>query len=155
MPIYTRSTFIAAPPRVVFALHFGSDALARLVPPWESVTVASAPEMPYDGTEARLRVGFGPFKLSWIARHEGFQDRGDQGGEFTDVQIAGPFRSWRHRHVVRPEKDGAVLEDTITYELPFGPLGRIFGGRMTEKKIEKMFEFRHRVTKEAAERSKA
>jgi hypothetical protein len=44
------------------------------------------------------------------------------------------------------------LIDRIEYELPLGALGRIFGSGFARRKLERMFEFRHRVTKEACEK---
>ncbi|MBC7833644.1 MAG: hypothetical protein H7Y88_00905 [Phycisphaerales bacterium] len=78
------------------------------------------------------------------------------GGEFTDVQIKGPFHRWEHRHIV--EADGAnrcVLRDEVTYELPFGALGRVFSGALARRRLERMFEYRHAVTRRAAETGEA
>ena len=47
--------------------------------------------------------------------------------------------------------DAAFLVDHIEYELPLGALGRIFGGWFARRQLARLFEFRHRVTKEACE----
>jgi uncharacterized protein (TIGR01777 family) len=39
-----------------------------------------------------------------------------------------------------------MLVDDVRYALPLGPLGRLFGGRATRRKLERMFAYRHRVT---------
>jgi ligand-binding SRPBCC domain-containing protein len=41
------------------------------------------------------------------------------------------------------------LEDSILYALPFGALGRWVGGPLVRARLEKMFSYRHRVTREA------
>ena len=75
---------------------------------------------------------------------------------FADRMVEGPFASWLHRHVVTPEgPDRCVLTDDIEYELPLGWLGRIAGGPFARWNLERMFEFRHRVTREACESPQA
>jgi ligand-binding SRPBCC domain-containing protein len=72
------------------------------------------------------------------------------GRQFRDVQISGPFRSWQHTHTFTPDVSGAsIIEDLIEYELPMGWLGVFFGNWFVQRKLKRLFEYRHRVTKEA------
>ena len=73
---------------------------------------------------------------------------------FEDVQISGPFASWRHKHIVLPHADGAILRDEIEYEPPLSFLGAIAAPFLVVPKLEKMFEFRHQVTKDWCEEGK-
>jgi ligand-binding SRPBCC domain-containing protein len=51
---------------------------------------------------------------------------------------------------MKPDGPAAsFLEDRITYALPFGPLGHWVAGRLVRRRLERMFEYRHRVTAEA------
>jgi ligand-binding SRPBCC domain-containing protein len=51
---------------------------------------------------------------------------------------------------MEPAWPGACwLEDRIVYELPLGPLGRWLGGGFVRSRLDRMFEYRHRVTVEA------
>ena len=62
-----------------------------------------------------------------------------EGRQFQDVQTRGPFQSWVHTHSFTPDGPEACrLEDRIDYELPFGFLGKWFGARMVEEKLEKL-----------------
>lgn len=134
----------------MFAWHQSPDALKTLIPPWEHVTIAQSPASLGNNDIAILVMHVGPLKLKWVARHRDFIDRGDQGGEFTDDQVAGPFASWVHRHSVRaigPSR--CVLEDRIEYTLPAGALGNALGGWHVRRKLAKMFDFRHDATKSA------
>jgi ligand-binding SRPBCC domain-containing protein len=36
---------------------------------------------------------------------------------FEDVQISGPFKIWRHQHIIKPHGTGAILRDEIKFEL--------------------------------------
>jgi len=146
---FVKAIRIQAPARQVFAWHERPDALEKLIPPWESAVIEQRPQDLRDGSVAIVRVAFGPLKLRWVAEHCDYQNRGDQGGTFTDVQLRGPFKSWRHRHDIRPDgADACVLEDHVIYELPGGFLGRWLGTRLTTRKLERMFDYRHRITRE-------
>lgn len=152
MPVFTKQSTINATASRVFAWHQSKDALTKLIPPWEHVVIEQAPASLADGQRAILRLSIGPIKLRWIAEHTGFIDRGPDGGEFSDFQVSGPFKSWRHRHSVTAlSPTSCTLTDHIEYELPLGWLGRAFGSAMTRRKLDKMFTFRHQVTREQNE----
>jgi len=150
--VFVMSSEIAAPARDLFAWHQSPDALQRLIPPWERVTIEQRPASLGHGDEAILRMHVGPMSFRWVARHRDFIDRGDEGGEFTDEQMSGPFRRWVHRHLVRSTGAGqSVLEDRIEYELPMGRLGEWLAGWHVRRQLRRMFEYRHRVTRAAVE----
>lgn len=150
IPSFIKSSEINASARDVFAWHQSPGALASLIPPWEHVTVEQAPPSLADGSIAVLVMRVGPLRLRWVARHRDFIDRGDDGGEFTDEQVSGPFASWVHRHLVRAiDERRCVLEDRIEYALPMGRLGDRLAGWHVRRKLTRMFEFRHSATKAA------
>jgi ligand-binding SRPBCC domain-containing protein len=71
---------------------------------------------------------------------------------FHDSQRSGPFRRFEHTHLMDPDGAGGCwLTDRIEYELPFGKLGEIGGGWIARRKLERMFEYRHDVTRRACE----
>lgn len=126
-----------------FSWHWQPGAIDRLMPPWESVEVVSAADVPGDGVEATLRVGVGPFKLNWVARHSEIVP----GLQFTDDQRHGPFTSWRHLHKFEPlTADTCTLVDRIEYELPASSLSELVLGNFVKRKIRRMFNYRHSVT---------
>jgi uncharacterized protein len=99
-----------------------------------------------DGDRGSLRVRMGPLRLRWEFEHRNYVE----GRQFQDVQTRGPFKRWIHTHTFAPDGANACrLEDRIEYELPFGFLGRWFAAGMVRRKLERLFEYRHRVTAEA------
>ena len=46
------------------------------------------------------------------------------------------------------------LKDVITFEMPFGFLGKCLEG-FVKKDLQKMFDFRHKTTKEILEKGKS
>lgn len=151
MPVATYSTLIEAPPRRVFAFHEDPSALARLTPPWEHVDVVTPPASLAVGTRVVLRTRVGPLRLRWVAEHIAYErDR-----SFADRQLEGPFASWEHHHLFEdlsePGRPRTRLTDRVAYELPLGPLGALFGGAFVRRKLDRLFAFRHEVTRRACE----
>ena len=144
--VFTAVSTIGAPAEEVFRWHEEPGALERLTPPWEPVEIEQRPAGIRDGDRTVLRVGAGPFKLRWVLEHRDYI----AGRQFCDVQLLGPFRFWRHTHLFRPNEDGtSVLQDRIEYALPLGVVGSILGNWFVRRKLRRLFEYRHRITREA------
>lgn len=138
---FERRTRLPAPVDVVFGWHARPGAFERLSPPWERVDVLSREGDLRDGT-VRLRLRTAAFTTLWTARHEGYEEN----VRFRDVQVAGPFRRWVHTHSFEPETDETSwLTDTVEYELPYGPLGRLVGGGLVRRRLARLFAHRHRL----------
>ncbi|MBC7933628.1 MAG: SRPBCC family protein [Rubrivivax sp.] len=145
---FVKESIIRAAPERVFAFHELPDALERLTPPWETARVLSAAPDLRPGARAVVETRlFGIVPVRWVAEHTLY----DPPRMFEDVQLSGPFRRWRHRHVVEPHEEGATLRDEIEYEPPLGPLGRLAAPFLVEPRLRKLFEYRHRVTREWCE----
>lgn len=149
---FIKESFIRASPEIVFAFHEQPEALQLLMPPWEKSRIITQATISEPGSrtiiEARI---LGPFTIRWIAEHTVYEPP----RVFEDVQIAGPFRRWRHRHIVTPQASGALLRDEIDYEPPLGILGRLVAPLLIESRLRKLFAYRHRVTVEWCERTES
>lgn len=142
---FVRRSRIEAPADEVFRWHTAPGALRSLIPPWECVEVEDEGVLE-DGALVALRVGVGPLRLRWISRISHVIS----GRQFRDIQVRGPFALWEHTHRMVPDGDSACwLEDWILYALPGGSLGRRLGGPFVRRKLGRMFDYRHRVTREA------
>ncbi len=146
---FVKESVIQASAEKVFAFHEKPDALERLQPPWQTTRIVQPPSSLAVGTRVVLEIQvLGPFWQTLVAEHVAYEP----GRMFADRMVEGPFASWLHRHVVTPKgPDRCVLTDDIEYELPLGWLGRVFGGAFARWNLERLFEFRHRVTREACE----
>jgi ligand-binding SRPBCC domain-containing protein len=144
--LFIAKSKIDAPAAEVFRWHEEPGALERLTPPWEPVELEQRPPGIRDGDRAVLLLGLGPFKIRWVLEHRDYAE----GRQFRDVQISGPFKSWQHTHSFLPDGDRAsFLEDRIEYELPLGVIGTFFGNWFIQRKLQRLFEYRHHITKEA------
>lgn len=137
----------------VFAWHAREGAFQRLTPPWEPVEVVEKQgEGIREGTRMVLRMRLGPVSLPWSARHTRYVP----GSLFQDMQESGPFAKWVHTHRMWDEPSGGtVLEDDVEYALPVGTLGRVVGGGYARHRLERLFAYRHAVTREDLRRHAA
>jgi len=161
--------FLPYPLETVFCFFADPANLPRLIPAWQNARVENAtyifpPAPPYEfagceaiiagsGTTLRLTVRpfpLSPVRLRWDAMIEDFQWL--EG--FCDVQMRGPFRRWRHCHTVVAAtspvtgEPGTLLRDSVEYELPLGPLGKVANLVFVRRQIGRIFRFRHRRTLE-------
>lgn len=136
---------LAVPAADVFRWHAQPGALERLTPPWESVQVLERTgDGMTDGTRVTLGIRLGPLRCRWVSEHRAYC----QDAQFCDVQIAGPFARWEHTHRFVPDGASAsYLEDHITYALPLGVMTRLGAGALMRRKLDRLFAYRHRVTK--------
>ena len=145
---FVKESRINATPERVFAFHESQGALPRLTPPREKVRLVEGGDSLKPGSRVTIETNFGPFPVRWVAEHMEYEP----GRMFADRQVSGPFASWYHRHLFLDDGNGGtVLRDEVDYEPPFGVLGRILGGGFLGAKLEKMFDFRHRATKQIVE----
>jgi uncharacterized protein (TIGR01777 family) len=141
---FVRRSRISAPAEAVYRWHARPGALERLSPPWESVTIEERTGGIEEGSRVLLRVGVGPVSARWVAVHRDHVP----GVQFCDQQVQGPFARWIHTHRFRPDgPDASILEDDIEYALPLEPLAGLIGGPMVDRKLRRLFAYRHAVTR--------
>jgi ligand-binding SRPBCC domain-containing protein len=146
---FIKETIINTTPEKVFEFHLRPDALELLTPPWEKVKVIQLADITKIGSQAILETKiFGLVPARWIAEHTKFEPP----KMFEDVQISGPFSSWRHQHIFLPHENGTILRDEIDFEPPMWIFGKIAAPFLILPKIEKMFEYRHQITKDFCEK---
>ena len=72
--------------------------------------------------------------------------------EYVDEMLTGRFKVWKHVHAFRKngEKETEVI-DEIDFELPYGPLGRLFGPFVV-RQLKSTFEHRKIATRSELEK---
>jgi ligand-binding SRPBCC domain-containing protein len=146
---FEKQSFIRASTQRVFEFHEQPNVLTLLTPPSEKACVIQSAKISEVGSQAMVETRIlGPIKATWVAEHTLY----DPPYMFEDIQIKGPFRSWRHRHMVEAHSDGAILRDEIDYEPPLGFLGRLLAPILIQKRLQKLFDYRHEVTRRWCER---
>jgi ligand-binding SRPBCC domain-containing protein len=144
MSTFEKRSQIAASPDRVFAFHELPDALERLTPPWMHAKVLRKDRGLLVGVRVEIETRIGPIKRRLLAEHVAYE----KGRMFRDRQVRGPFAKWEHTHSMVPDGQGGCwLTDHVEYELPFGILGRLSGGWFARRQLDRLFAYRHQVTK--------
>ncbi len=148
---FVKESIIKAAPERVFAFHELPDAIERLIPPWEKARIVQKADISKIGSRAISEQKiFGLIPSRWVAEHTKY----DPPKMFEDIQISGPFHSWRHDHIIKPHSEGAILRDEIHYEPPMWIFGKLAAPFLIAPKLEKMFAYRHEVTGKWCEEGK-
>jgi uncharacterized protein (TIGR01777 family) len=145
MESFTFESVFQVPAERLFEWHSQPGAFGRMAPPWEKITLSAPVESLAKNQIVEFKMRKGPLSLTWRAALENIK----VGRSFTDVQVKGPFRHWKHLHEFRPRETGSSsLIDHIDYQLPGGWLGKLLAGRSIRRDLERTFEYRHRVLRE-------
>jgi ligand-binding SRPBCC domain-containing protein len=140
------TTRLMAGPDRVFAFHADARNLPRLM--LGPVRVLSAPTPSRAGDRQIIRLGLPPLAVEWHARIEEVAPP----VRIVDVQERGPFKQWRHTHLIVPAGEASVLVDTVEFRLFPGRLGRLLDRTFTATALRLVFTERHRRTRRILER---
>ncbi len=69
------------------------------------------------------------------------------GHSFVDEQKIGPYKLWYHYHALEETADGVRFIDQVTYETPFGIVGRMAHALFIRKTLERIFDYREKSIK--------
>lgn len=123
----------------VFAFFERPENLDRITPPWMGMRILSADRDMRVGLEIDYAITpFPHLRARWRSRIAGYEPP----TSFLDVQLQGPYARWEHRHSFRADGDGTVVEDDVTYAVPFGPLGDLLELPLVRPRLRAIFGYR-------------
>ncbi|HEY0839147.1 MAG TPA: DUF1731 domain-containing protein, partial [Vulgatibacter sp.] len=135
---------VAAPLDEVFAFFSQPSNLAVMTPPRMRFRILRAPPAMAEGGEIDYLIHIGPRDVAWRTRI----DRWEPGVGFTDSQLAGPYRSWRHAHGFRAAgSDETIMEDRVVYAVPLGGLGIAANWLFVAPELRRIFSYRRDVVR--------
>uniref|UniRef100_Q01V94 Cyclase/dehydrase n=1 Tax=Solibacter usitatus (strain Ellin6076) TaxID=234267 RepID=Q01V94_SOLUE len=146
MAIHTlhREQLIPLPLGEVFPFFADARNLETITPSWLNFQILTPQPI-------AMRVGvILDYRLRWhglpiVWKTEIVEWKAPQ--SFTDLQIRGPYRLWRHVHTFAAEAGGTRVTDHVTYELPLGLLGELARVIMVRRDLERVFDFRANAIK--------
>ena len=92
----------------------------------------------FEGAEFDYTIRWFGIPMPWKSRITGYLPP----GQFTDVQLVGPYRSWSHLHTFEEAEGGTLMRDIVTYRLPLRPLGDAVHAIVVRKQLEDIFRYR-------------
>ena len=138
--VLTRTQRLPGPPEAVFPFFAEAANLEAITPPWlkfRIVTPTPIEMRPGARIEYRLRLHGVP--VSWLTEIEEWEP----GVRFVDRQIRGPYTLWHHTHTFTDDGSGGTLmEDTVRYALPLGPLGELAHRLFVARDLRRIFDYR-------------
>lgn len=134
------SQFLPLPRTQAFSFFEDPRNLAEITPGWLSFVMRDRDQMTgmFEGAEFDYTIRWAGVTIAWRSRISAYRppDR------FTDVQVAGPYRSWSHLHTFEEAPGGTVMRDTVVYELPLGPLGALVHTLAVRRQLRDIFRYR-------------
>ena len=131
-------TVLAADRSSVFAFFSDAANLGVITPREMHFRIRSAvPIVMAEGTLIDYTIRVWGIPLTWRTRIVSW----DPPHGFVDEQLRGPYRTWVHTHRFTDGANGTVMEDEVTWSLPFGWLGRL-ANPLVRRQVERIFAFR-------------
>lgn len=144
MPTLVFESVLPCSPTKLWEFHASAEALAKLTPPDRKIQLLSEDLEVRQGAVHTMRVRQYGIWMLWVAKITTVEPP----NRFCDVAEKSPFKKWEHCHEFLPHENGALLRDFVTYELPFGVLGRLVDWLFVRRSIENLFHYRHAKTRE-------
>lgn len=114
--------------------------LDDLTPPSMQFKIISGGERSiYQGQLIEYRIQLLPLvKTRWLTEITHLKEM----DYFIDEQRIGPYKFWHHQHHFADHPSGTLMEDVVTYQLPFGPLGDLVHVLWIKDRLKWIFDYR-------------
>ncbi len=135
-----REQFIPAAPDRVWDYFATPRNLDAMTPPDLRFRIVGEPPARMEaGQLIRYRISPLPgLWLDWLTEIRHVRP----GRYFVDEQRRGPYRMWYHEHIFEPEGQGVRMTDRVTYDVGWGPAGRLAEAFWVSRQLEHIFDFR-------------
>ena len=127
----------------LFNFHLDTNNLVKITPPGMEVKLLNKKFTAKEGEILRIKTIKNFIPIIWEVKIEKIENP----KLLVDIALKSPFKYWKHSHKFTKKANCVELRDEVIYELPFGKLGSLFDF-FVKKELEKMFDFRHKITKE-------
>lgn len=143
--ILKTQTVIKRPLKEVFSFFQNPENLEKITPPELSLRITSAkPVQMQKNAQIEYTLKVRGVPSAWTTLIDSYEPP----YYFTDIQVKGPYRLWRHMHQFHETLEGTLMIDEVHYALPMGILGEIAHGLFVRKDLEKIFSYRRKRIQE-------
>lgn len=144
---YEKSSLIRCDIEELFSFHLDLKNLQAITPKDTKVSLVGEVFTPKEGDILRLKTLKNFIPIDW----EVLIQKVEKPNILVDLAIKSPFSFWEHSHIFIQKEDGMCeLKDVVKYKAPFGFIGVLFDFFVSYE-LEKMFTYRHEVTKKILE----
>lgn len=144
MTTITLSTSIQSPIKDVFDLSLDIDFHKKSASKTQETAIAGI---------TTGHIGLNE-TVTWRGKHFGFFlthtsliSAYDKPNTFTDEMIKGAFKSFKHVHTFTSADGITKAEDVLSYETPFGSIGRLFDYLFLKRHLTKFLKTRNLAIK--------
>jgi ligand-binding SRPBCC domain-containing protein len=138
--VLERSQVVPVDVDEAFAFFADPWNLEAITPPWLRFRIIEAPRRLERGSLLVYQLRLFGAPIRW--RTEIAEWRPPY--EFTDVQLAGPYRRWEHTHRLCRVAGGTEIHDRVVYRLPFEPLAGLLAPVTVSRWLAAIFDYRAR-----------
>ncbi len=137
--VLERTQLVPAPRDQVFAFFADAHNLESITPGFLRFQVVTPrPIRMAVGALIDYRLSLYGVGFRWRTRIDAWEP----GVAFVDVQLAGPYRVWRHTHRFEDAPGGTRVSDRVEYALPLGPLGDVAHALFVRRSLARIFDHR-------------
>jgi ligand-binding SRPBCC domain-containing protein len=141
--VLTHVQHVPRPLDEVFEFFSNAENLERLTPDFLGFQILSPTPIEMGmGTRIAYRLKLWGVTVRWLTRIETWSPP----RSFSDVQLRGPYRQWRHHHHFQPSPHGGtIMTDRVELQLPLGPLGLVAYYLFVRGALTRIFSYREAV----------
>ena len=132
---------VNAPIDQAFAFFSKAENLGLLTPASMKFAIDGIAPAMTTGSVIDYHIALGPVPVRWRTRIAEWEP----GRAFVDIQDAGPYKHWRHRHAFQDDGARTVMDDRVLYTPPLGLLGRIAHWLFIAPALRRIFQYRSDV----------
>jgi ligand-binding SRPBCC domain-containing protein len=138
--LLTTSQVLPVPLRKAFSFFEKPENLSEITPDWLDFSFDNKgiQSRTYQGAEFHYTIRWFALRIQWHTRITEYRLH----EVFTDEQVKGPYVRWKHVHAFSQLPEGTLMQDAVSYRIPFGILGRITHHLVIKKQLQDIFSYR-------------
>lgn len=134
---------LKVPKEELWAFISRPENLNEITPAELDFTITSqVPPKMYSGLIIQYQV-----KLPWLGTQDWVTEIKHivEGRQFVDEQRIGPYKFWYHYHALQETGNGVKMIDQVSYQPPYGLLGKVANALFISRQLDSIFSFRKKV----------